>query len=133
MAQPTVSNQGQFNEDLIRAQISQKLNYSKPWYASAELATSVITDRDTFPYQRFYRGKFNEENPRIFEREAGFRKLNNPCYTPMYVYPEETQPNLCWEGPCSATYPCIPEFSSKFTDKQAYRVQLNRMCPSYWI
>jgi len=133
MAQQTIQNRGQFNEDLIRAQINQKLNYSRPWYASGDLGISVITDHDTFPYPRYFRGNFRSETPQVFEREAGFRKTNNPCYTPMQVFPKTHEPNLCWEGPCSANYPCVPEFSSKFSDIQAYKVQLNKMCPSHWV
>ena len=133
MDKQTVTNTGQFNEELIRAQINQKLNYSKPWYASGDLGVSVITDHDVFPYPRFFRGDFRKETPQVFEREAGFRKTNNPCYAPLYAFPEPNKPNLCWEGPCNANYPCIPEFSSKFTDRQAYNIQLNKMCPSYWV
>lgn len=133
MAQSAIVNRGQSNEDLIRAQINQKLNYSQPWYASANLAASVITDHDNFPYTRFYRGDFRKENPSVFEREAGYRKVNNSCYRPMHVFPKSSEPNLCWEGPCSWNGPCIPEFSSKFTDLRSYQLQLNKMCPSHWV
>lgn len=39
---------------------------------------SALTDMDHFPYRRFFRGVYNESEPVIFGRQAGYRSFINP-------------------------------------------------------
>ena len=93
------------NINSIRYQIGLKLNYNVPYYATREAAGSVITDMDNFPYRRFFRGVYDESNPVVMEREAGYRPRRDSCYTKLSI-PNPTKPNYCWEYPCSTVRPC---------------------------
>jgi hypothetical protein len=98
------------NVDAIKNQIAYKLNYSTPFYATIQNATATITDQDQFPYQRYFRGVYNDTTPTVMEREAGWRPRYDDCYKQI-VTPTYYRPNFCWEGPCSTIYPCNPEMA----------------------
>lgn len=106
------------NINSIRYQIGLKLNYNVPYYATQESAQSILTDMDHFPYKRYFRGKYNEDNPILFEREAGFRPRRDKCYMHLSI-PQPFKPNYCWEYPCSTVLPCkddkkvVPEKNCK--------------------
>lgn len=95
------------NRDLIRFAIQQKQFGTRPFYATQELAQSVLTDMDEFPYFRFFRGEYNKPYPVVFEREAGFRPINEGC-RPLLPPPAKCEPAYCWQSPCSTTFPCRP-------------------------
>ena len=101
-------NINQNNMDIIRFQIAKKNDYSRPYYATREIAESCITDFDEFPYKRFFRGDYTKTTPTVIEREAGWRPLNNNCYT----FEQESKPcnaGFCWQYPCSTTHPCTAD------------------------
>ena len=95
----------QKNIEHVRSQIAAKTKGVLPFYASANAAPLVVTDRDVFPYGRFYRGIANSSNPVIYEREAGWRRRNDSCYEPQRKFDLET-PNYCWQTACSTVLPC---------------------------
>jgi hypothetical protein len=98
----------QNNINAVRDGIAHKLNYNVPFYGSIQDTSNVITDQDHFPYNRYFRGVYNESKPIVFEREAGWRPRNDACYKQI-VAPTYYRPKYCWEGPCSTIYPCDPE------------------------
>ena len=63
----------------IQEQIEAKKS-SLPYYATNSDVTSTITDHDTFPYPRYFRGIPASNIPIIAEREAGFRPVHNDVY-----------------------------------------------------
>ena len=99
-----------------------------PYYGTVDSAASVITDMDTFPYNRFFRGEYDSTNPIIFEREAGWRPVNNTCYANLHTSKPSPYPNHCFEGSCSSVYPCYPSYLTKIVDREALNVQLNKSC-----
>ena len=92
------------NVNVIRDQIEAKVN-SEPFFASQNAASLTVTDIDTFPYPRFYRGVYQSSEPVIFEREAGWRQRHDLCYQPERIFDIET-PKYCWQVPCSTVFPC---------------------------
>ena len=116
------------NHDTIQYQI-QLTNQQTPFFPSKDLIRSVMTDMDHFPYTRFYRGNPRENMPTIMEREAGFRKKLD-CYKPEYVVDEGPFPNVCFEVPCSTTYPCNPDYVQKFGDSNKINLWVNKTCVS---
>lgn len=92
----------------VRNQIHKKLDYSQAYYGRSNTVKGMITDMDNFPYVRYFRGQFNKENPVIFNREAGYRPIENPCYAPILSYAQPPYTNYCWQTPCSTVYPCRP-------------------------
>jgi len=100
MTDPTTTN-----INYVRHQISRKLNYNIPYYASRDITSNIITDMDHFPYKRYFRGVYHEQSPVIMEREAGFRPRNDSCYTQISI-PNPSNPDYCWEYPCSTVKPC---------------------------
>lgn len=112
----------------VRDQISRKKG-SGPYYATMEQTTNVLTDYDTFPYPRWFRGVPDSSRPIVAEREAGWRVRHDNCY--RISEPAElhyTYPNHCFEAACSTTFPCYPEYLQKFSDREALNVILNKAC-----
>jgi hypothetical protein len=128
MATPIINNR---NIQNVREQIAKKLNYS-PYIATIENASDVLTDYDTFPYNRYFRGVYDSFLPVVAEREAGWRPRNDSCYklneSPYCHLNHVPYPNHCFESACSTVYPCYPEYLQKDADKNALNVILNKSC-----
>jgi hypothetical protein len=116
------------NVQNIRYQILKK-SKSFPYYATIETATSVLTDKDSFPYTRSWRGEHESTVPIVLEREAGWRPRHDKCYK---VQPSidtvSSYPDHCFEAPCSTVFPCYPKYLKKHSDKEAMAVLLNKAC-----
>ena len=118
------------NVENIRSQINQK-NQSSPFFATSTDVVHTITDYDTFPYPRYYRGVVGVSQPIIAEREAGWRKRHDSCYDvnePRKRNIRPTEPNNCFQSACSTVYPCYPEYMTKYSDKEAMDLILNKTC-----
>jgi hypothetical protein len=112
----------------VRAQIAMKKS-SDPFEATVRDSRSVLTDYDTFPYPRWYRGDYNSSNPIVAEREAGWRQRADACYTVNHQIKEPgPYPNHCFEAACSTVYPCYPKYLSKEADRNALNLILNGGC-----
>jgi len=120
-------NFNDLNVDSVRRQIKHKQS-SKPYMASIQDTTSVVTDMDNFPYNRFFRGVYHSSDPVVMEREAGWRPVQNNCYNTIRKSEKDSYPRHCWESACSTVYPCYPEYLAKYSDRGALNVQLNRAC-----
>ena len=127
---PYINNQ---NIQGIREQIARKKG-NGPYLATIQQSSEVLTDYDTFPYPRWFRGVPNSSRPIVAEREAGWRPRHDSCYRVLEpkVGDENLYPNHCFQGPCSTTYPCYPEALRRYSDRNALEVILNRSCiPQY--
>ena len=93
------------NINHIREQIIAKTDNAKPFLPSLNAVQLSVTDRDTFPYTRNYRGISSSFEPVILEREAGWRPRHDPCYNPIRQSKKEIK-EFCWQIPCSTTLPC---------------------------
>jgi hypothetical protein len=93
------------NINNVRFNLGYKLNYNVPYYGTIQSAENVITDFDEFPYKRNFRGVYNQSNPTILEREAGFRPRHDNCYKKI-VDTQVDPATYCWEYPCSTIFPC---------------------------
>lgn len=89
----------------IRSQIHAK-NGTEPYRATVADTLSTITDYDTFPYPRWWRGVAEYPYPIVAEREAGWRVRHDDCYKPNRIYVNESVPTLCFQSSCSTIYPC---------------------------
>lgn len=96
------------NINSVRTQIARKLNYNIPYYATNEVIGNVVTDMDHFPYDRFFRGEYNNPHPVVMEREAGYRPRHDDCYKHISI-PVPNKPSYCWQEPCSFVKPCHPD------------------------
>jgi hypothetical protein len=120
----------QSNVKNIRQQIARKKE-STPYHATVTQSVQVLTDYDTFPYPRYYRGVPDSTVPIIAEREAGWRPRHDTCYSVVEpndvpLYPE--YPNNCFQAACSTVFPCYPEYASRYADLEAMNVFLNNKC-----
>lgn len=108
----------------------QRKNGSSPYFSNGTNIMSSVTDMDHHPYGRFFRGVYYYPDPVVFEREAGWRPLENSCYET--VIPEQYRPyddpQRCWEVPCSTTLPCYKDYLKKYSDKEQLDVTLNQSC-----
>lgn len=69
------------NEKILRHHIMNKINYNKAYFPDTDLMYDTLTDMDHFPYTRWYRGKYYMSDPQVHDREAGYRPINNNCYS----------------------------------------------------
>jgi hypothetical protein len=88
----------------IRMQISQK-NKNTPYMSSGSVVENVITDMDHMPYSRFFRGVYYFPEPIIMEREAGYREVENSCYSVNRPYTKDYYSG-CFQPACTTTFPC---------------------------
>ena len=110
--------------ETVRSLINKK-NTTRPYMASGNVVSNVITDMDHWPYTRYFRGVYYFPDPIIMEREAGFRPREDNCYNlniPMTEVPEN---NLCFQSACSTIFPCNP---SRFADKQEHDDRFSENC-----
>lgn len=87
---------------------------------------SVFTDMDHFPYTRFFRGQYDSDIPRVFDREAGVVVHNNMEYVTTNLKNTSFKPNWCFETACSTRIPCRPEYLEKISDKKEMEPLLER-------
>lgn len=99
------------NIDNLQAQINVKKS-CQPYFSTKQTNTNVLTDYDTFPYTRYYRGIAESTVPIIAEREAGWRPRNEDCYDSYYVRAEKQKkhhdivmPRNYFQPACSTVYP----------------------------
>ncbi len=120
----------EFNIENVRAQIAAKKASHSPYYSTSAQALGVVTDHDTFPYPRYFRGVPGSHIPVVAEREAGWRHRNDSCYhvKPPPDIAVSAYPNNCFQAPCSTVYPCYPEYLAKYSDKEAMDLILNKTC-----
>ena len=129
-----MSKQTPFINDInvqnVRMQINRK-NLSVPYHATVKEASGVLTDYDTFPYPRWFRGVYHSPQPIVAEREAGWRPRHDNCYRiqePCSIQEPLQYPNHCFESACSTLYPCYPKYMSKWADRDALNLMLNNGC-----
>lgn len=116
----------------IRSQILRKQE-SKPYFATLNTGSIVLTDYDHFPYERYFRGIPNSDRPVVAEREAGWRPIYNLCYDQRdYSINKKIDNNFCFETACSTVYPCRPDYLAKYADRDALNVMLNNDCTSQY-
>lgn len=115
------------NLSYLKDQIEKK-KCSDPYYGTINHASDIVTDIDHYPYTRFYRGEYKSNQPIAMEREAGWRPQRNSCYSMNKIPERSPYPNHCFESACSTVYPCYPPYLSKYSDRNALNVQLNRSC-----
>lgn len=103
--------------DHIQAMIEKK-NSFQPYYATNKSILPSVTDMDHHPYTRFYRGVYYYPDPIVFEREAGWREIQDHCYNLNIPPQEESVPRLCFQAPCSTVFSCHPENKSKYSEHE---------------
>ena len=130
MASKFTSIVNQSNVQNVREQIQRKKG-SQPYHATVTQSVQVLTDYDTFPYPRYYRGVPDATVPIVAEREAGWRPRHDTCYeviepSDLPVYPK--YPNHCFSSSCDITYPCYPEYASRYGSIEEMHLILNDKC-----
>ncbi len=102
-----------------------------PFRPTMEQGSAVLTDYDTFPYPRWWRGIPSSSVPVIAEREAGWRPRHDTCYgiTPVpqpvtdYQYPDN-----CFQAAAKTIYPCRPRLNQVVDTNQQLQTVLNTDC-----
>ena len=107
------------NMNAIQIQIAAKKG-TEPYFACGKDVAAVLTDYDTFPYPRWFRGKAQKPFPIVAEREAGWRVRQDYCYEVNCDCREVPYPEHCFEPACSTVYPCLP--SENPFDKRVHKI-----------
>mgnify|MGYP006000099363 CR=1 FL=1 len=118
------------NVSHVRRQIERKKG-PDPYHATVTQSVQVLTDYDTFPYPRYFRGVPNSTVPIVAEREAGWRPRHDMCYNvvePNGVPEYPPYPNHCFSSACSTTYPCYPEYAARYASLEQMHLILNNKC-----
>lgn len=103
----------EFNIENVRKNIKVKMAPA-PFYGTMNV--TAITDMDSFPYMRFYRGVPGFSDPVVMEREAGWRPIRNNCYAYAPASAEPIKPKVCFETACSTLLPCRPSEEAEQED-----------------
>jgi hypothetical protein len=103
------------NEFNIRSQISAKKASHNGYHSTATDVLGVITDHDTFPYPRYFRGVPQSDVPIVADREAGWRYRNDSYKTASYIT-DKNYPNHCFQASCSTVYPCYQKNLNKYDE-----------------
>ncbi len=104
-------------------QLVQFKQGDKPYMSSGP---TLVVDNDSVPYTRFYRGRFDSDIPIIFPRDAGWKPRCDQNYVPIRQPAEIFYPNHCFQTAATTTYPCMPEYQRKYSDKKEMDIQLFR-------
>jgi len=115
------------NVSNIYKEIERKKSW-KPYFASENTVTNVITDYDVFPYPRWFRGIPSYTKPVIAEREAGYRPREDNCYDTIKKEIKVSYPNNCFQSACSTVFPCYPPYESRYAQKDELDIILNQNC-----
>lgn len=115
--------------------VRQQIELAKqpyPTRATVQQGSQVLTDYDTFPYTRWWRGNPNSTRPIIAEREAGWRPRHDNCYNrqspPISDQQPIPYPNHCFQAACNTVYPCYPEYMKTHTEHNLMETMLNKAC-----
>jgi hypothetical protein len=93
------------NREWIAKQIHLKNMYAYPYQSLGNDVKHVVTDVDHFPYTRFYRGVFDDTQPHLWEREAGYHPLQNKQYKDHVVYVKTHEATPHTQVACSTIFP----------------------------
>jgi hypothetical protein len=116
------------NTDNVMA-LKKNKRSDAPYYATMSTATSVLTDYDSFPYGRWFRGQYQNSEPIVAEREAGWRMREDACYRAEFgTRVPQNYPQHCFETACSTVYPCMTNFDTDFSSSDKKKAVLNREC-----
>ena len=101
------------NQQQIHDWIQQKTNPTsgmpnQVFLTPASYLATVTTDRNEFPYPRFFRGRALSDKPYIYDREAGVQNIiqivnNTPSNPPAQL---ATTDMYCFQPPCGTIFPC---------------------------
>lgn len=105
--------------ETIRNQIMKKTS-DRPYFSNGKIVTNVVTDMDHQPYSRWFRGVYYYPDPVIMEREAGFRQIEDQCYSVMVPPHAPDEDRLCFEPACSTVFPCNPKKYSKNDENERF-------------
>lgn len=102
-----------------------------PFRPTMEQGSAVLTDYDTFPYPRWWRGIASSTMPIIAEREAGWRPRHDDCYS-ISQQPQQVEtfsyPENCFESASKTIYPCRPNLDQGQRANQQLETALNTDC-----
>jgi hypothetical protein len=99
------------NQKIIESEIQRKIS-PNPYFPNPNLIYKIKTDMDTFPYQRFFRGKRTDYYPNIWDREAGYSPINTTITTANPVNESLIlAKDACFQMPCSTILPCKADSS----------------------
>lgn len=90
------ANINRHSVESIREEIKKKI--SGPYFANSQTVNNVVTDMDHHPYTRWFRGVYYYPDPIVIEREAGWRPLDNRCYS-IISPPREEPHRSCANNP----------------------------------
>lgn len=117
----------QNNIESVREEIKKKIGW-RPYLANNLSVTHSITDHDHHPYSRWYRGVYYYPDPIVAEREAGWRPMQQQCYTPNHIPMPDPVPEHCFQAACSTIFPCYPKYLAKYADKNSLDIMINKAC-----
>ena len=87
------------NVNNVRQQVLQ-IREPVPYLATIANSSQVLTDFDSFPYTRWWRGVPDSSVPIVIEREAGWRPHHNNCYTSQCPLRKNNKPHRSFQTTC---------------------------------
>lgn len=91
-----------FDNIAVKASMS-----SGPVQGTGRSARLVTTDVDEWPYTRYFRGSPTSPDPRVYDREAGWRRIRTDQGFLVLSQPDPPV-KYCFQPPCNTIFPCVP-------------------------
>ena len=111
----------------VQEQILRKRNHI-PHLATISDSEKVITDYDTFPYPRYFRGIPQSSVPIVAEREAGWRPRNDYYRNNQKIMLNDNYPAHFFEAPCSTVFPLTSKNTHRLSTIEKLLDNANNSC-----
>jgi hypothetical protein len=79
-----------------------------PYFSTSKTILQSRIDNDTFPYPRWFKGQYNQPNPTIDKRRAGWSPVdNNSSYllNNITCCSKKEDYDILFQPPCSTVFP----------------------------
>ena len=86
------------NQKIIQEQMFLK-NLNVPYTVSNNIIKNVKTEYNTFPYRKWYKGKYTSHQPIVDKREAGFKPIESQTNKMYFVH---SYTNIHFQSACSS-------------------------------
>jgi hypothetical protein len=108
------------NAQIVRQQILHKMA-PYPYFPPTPQIFNVQTDVNSQPYHRFFRGRPESNEAIVWEREAGYARIQSQTTMPSTTSVVGGE-GMCFQIPCSTVLPCRSTTSKPFQANGSYCV-----------
>jgi hypothetical protein len=77
------------------------------------------SDKDVFPYSKYFKGEVNSDEPIIDERIAGWTPRDTTVIKDVKTNSDILKKSICFQVPCSTVFPCYTQSNGYISSNAA--------------